>query len=124
MSQKGRISVDQKLVLALVCGASLESAARQAGISERTAYRRKRNPAFQAQLRAARQEIVQRTATMLTAAATESVKTLLRLQGDGIPYAVQLGAAKAIIDLGARLREHSELYDRVAAIEERLTVQL
>jgi hypothetical protein len=123
MAQKGRSSVDQKLVLALICGASAEIAARQVGVSERTVYRRLRDPIFQDQLRAARQDIVQRTATMLTAASTESVKTLLRLQGDGVPHSVQLGAARAIIDLGAKLREHLELDERVTALESRFVAK-
>jgi hypothetical protein len=120
MAQRGRRTADQKLILALVCGSTIESAARQAGLSENTVYRRLRDPAFKAQLRAAGQEVVQRTANMLTAASIESVKTLLRLQGDGVPYAVQLGAAKAIVELSAKARESADLSERVAAIESQL----
>jgi hypothetical protein len=117
MAQKGRSNADQKLVLALSCGATVESAARQAGVCERTVYRRLKDPEFNAKLQAARQEMVERTANMLTAAAIESVKTLLRLQGAGVPYAVQLGAARSIIELGTKLRESAELSARVEAIE-------
>lgn len=109
-------------MLALTCGATIESAARQAGVAEATVYRRLKEPEFQAQLQAARQEMVERTAHMLTAASMESVKTLLRLQGNGVPHAVQLGAAKAIVELGAKLRENAELFARVAALEAQLTV--
>jgi hypothetical protein len=79
-----------------------------------------KDPEFQGLLYAARQEMIQRTANMLTAASLESVKTLLRLQGDGVPHAVQLGAAKAIVELGAKLRESAELFARVAALEQQL----
>jgi len=120
MAQKGRHSADQKLILALVCGATIENAARQAGVAERTVYRRQRDPAFQAKLKEARQEMVERTANMLTAASMESVKTLLRLQNEKVPPAVQLGAAKAIVELGAKLRENAELFARVAALEAQL----
>jgi hypothetical protein len=115
-----RQNADHKLIMALACGATVESAARQAEISERTVSRRLKDPEFQAKLQAERQEMVGRTTNMLTAAAMESVKTLLRLQGDGVPHSVQLGAARAVVELGARLREHNELFERVAALEARL----
>ena len=121
MRRKRRAKSDQKLLHALVCGATVEGAARQAGVSERTVFRRQQDPAFQAELQAARQENVGRTTAMLTAASIESVKTLLRLQGEDMPPAVQLGAAKAILDLGLKHRESTELYERVAAIEATLS---
>jgi hypothetical protein len=120
MAYGGRRAADEKLVIALACGSTVENAARQAGVSETTVYRRMKDPEFQRLLYAARQEMIQRTANMLTAASLESVKTLLRLQGDGVPHAVQLGAAKAIVELGAKLRESAELFARVAALEQQL----
>jgi hypothetical protein len=120
MAFTGRRAADEKLVIALACGSTVENAARQAGVGETTVYRRLKEPAFQAMLNTARQEMIQRTANMLTAASLESVKTLLRLQGDGVPHAVQLGAAKAIVELGAKLRESAELFARVAALEQQL----
>jgi hypothetical protein len=120
MAFTGRRAADEKLVIALACGSTVENAARQAGVGETTVYRRLKEPAFQAMLNTARQEMIQRTANMLTAASLESVKTLLRLQGEGVPHAVQLGAAKAIVELGAKLRESAELFARVAALEQQL----
>lgn len=120
MAFTGRRAADEKLVIALACGSTVENAARQAGVGETTVYRRLKEPEFQAMLNTARHEMIQRTANMLTAASLESVKTLLRLQGDGVPHAVQLGAAKAIVELGAKLRESAELFARVAALEQHL----
>jgi hypothetical protein len=121
MTQKGRRNVDETLILALSCGSTIENAARQAGVVDRTVYRRLRDPEFQAKLRAARTDMVERTAAMLTAAAFESVKTLLKLQSDTHTKAVQLGAAKAVLEYGVKLRENSDLMIRVAAIEAQLT---
>jgi hypothetical protein len=95
----------------------IETAARQAGVSDTTVYRRLKEPDFQAKLQAARQEMVDRTASMLTAASLESVKTLLKLQGDGHPYPVQLGASKAILEYGLKLRENADLGQRLAVLE-------
>jgi hypothetical protein len=119
-TQKGRRSADHSLVLALACGATIESAAHQAGVGIRTVCRRLKEPEFQAKLQSAKQEMISRTANMLTAASMESVKTLLRLQGEGVPHAVQLGAAKAVVELGTKMRENAELFARVAALEQQL----
>jgi hypothetical protein len=107
----------QTLILALACGATVEGAARQCQVSESTVYRRLRDPAFQAQVREARSEMVKRAAGMLTAAAGESVRTLLSLQKDSTPPAVRLGAARAVLELGIKVREMVELEGRIVALE-------
>src|SRR5207244_1558873 len=75
--------VTQVLLTALACGANVENAARKAGVSERTVYRRLRQAAFQKQLDELSADMVQRTAGMLTGAGMNSVKTLVDLQQDG-----------------------------------------
>ena len=66
--------------------------------------------------------MVQRTAAVLTAAASEAVKTLLELQGQNTPPAIRLNAARSIIELGVKLRDASELAERIAALEQQLSV--
>jgi len=63
---------------------------------------------------------VRRAAGLLTAAALESVKRLLELQKPSAPAPVQLGAARSILQIGMKLREASDLAERVAALEARL----
>ena len=106
--------------MALACGATVEAAAHKAGVSPATVYRRLKEPAFVQRLRELRADMVQRAAAMLTAAAGEAVKTLLALQKDAVPPATRLGAARAILELGTRLREVAELEQRLADLEERL----
>lgn len=120
MARKGRYTADHNLLIALACGATIESAARTAGVSATTVYRRMRNPEFHAELQRVRAEMVQRTAGMLTGAAGEAVKTLVALQDLTTPPPVRLGAARAILELGLRLRETVELAERIAAVEARL----
>lgn len=107
----------ETLVLALACGATVEAAARQAGTSDRTVYRRLKDPKFRAQVREARAEMVKRASGMLTAAAGESVRTLLSLQKESVTPAVRLGAARAVLELGIKVREMVELEARIAALE-------
>jgi hypothetical protein len=108
------------LVLALACGATVENAARTAGVSWRTVYRRLADPAFHKRLRAARADMLQRATGMLTAAALEAVKTLLGLQQASVAAGVRLGAARAVLEIGLKLREVADLEARLAALEERV----
>ena len=122
MAQRGRRNADHKLLMAFACGATVESAARQAGVSESTAHRRLEDPAFRQQLQAMRADLVQRTAGALTAASTESVRTLLELQKPSAPPAVRLGAARSILEIGIKLREAADLEERLSALEQQLGV--
>ena len=116
MTQPSQSKANAQLVLALACGATAEAVARQAQLSARTVKRRLADPAFRKEVQQARTEMVQRAAGTLTAAATESIKTLLALQKENQPPATRLGAAKAVLELGMRLREVSELEERMAAV--------
>jgi hypothetical protein len=109
--------VDESLILALACGASVEVAARQCKVSERTIYRRLKDAAFLAEVREARAEMVKRSAGMLTAASGEAVRTLMSLQKDSMPPAVRLGAARAVLEIGIKVRELVDLETRIAALE-------
>ena len=122
MSQRRRRKADHKLLMAFACGATVESAARQAGVSESTAHRRLEDPAFRRQLQALRADLVQRTAGALTAASTESVRTLLELQKPSAPPAVRLGAARSILEIGIKMREAADLEERLSALEQQLGV--
>lgn len=121
MAHHGRQSADEQLRLALACGATIETAANRAGVSVRTAYRRLRNPEFRRQVRELRAEIVQRTSSALSAASSEAVKTLIALQQAAQPAGVRLGAAKAILEIGIRLREITELEERISELESRVS---
>ena len=55
---------------------------------------------------------------MLTAAASEAVRTLLSLQKESAPPAVRLGAARAVLEVGMKLREVVDLQARMEELEE------
>src|SRR6266849_10273894 len=115
MPQRGRRNVDEVLLMTLACGATVEAAAQKAGVSRATVLRRLREPEFQHRLQEFRSDMVKRTAGMLTAASMEAVKTLLELQNASTPPAVRLGAARAILEIGIKVRETAELTERIAA---------
>ena len=120
MADQPRKKAEDALLLTLACGASVDQAARQCGLSTRTVYRRLADSAFRQQLQALRADLVQRTAGALTAAATEAVRTLLELQKPSAPPAVRLGAARSVLEIGMKVREVADLEERLAALEESL----
>lgn len=111
------------LLLALACGVTVEAAAKQCGIHERTIYRRMTAPDFKARLQELRTDMVRRAAGLLTAATNEAVRTLLSLQKEAIPAPVRLGAARAVLEIGMKLREMVDLETRMAELEARLDQQ-
>src|SRR5437899_3006400 len=119
MSHQGRKNADEVLLQALACGATQEQAAAKAGVSRSTVTRRTANPKFRRRLAAIKADIVCRTGAALMAAGTQAVKKLLALLESG-PPTVQLGAARAILELGMRVREAGEFEARRAELEERL----
>lgn len=116
VAASGRKNADAALLAALAGGATIAQAAQQAGVSERTAHRRLAEPAFRAQLDAARAELVRATLGRLLRHGTAAADALVRLL-EQAPPATRLGAARAIIELGGKLRESEDIERRLAALE-------
>src|ERR1700687_6204318 len=113
MPQRGRRHGDQLLLMALACGATVETDAISAGISQATVYRRLKDDAFVRELRKTNTDMVVRSGDMLTAPSGEAVKTRVALLKDSVPFSTRLGASRAIIELGVRVRESAELEERI-----------
>jgi hypothetical protein len=120
MARKNKKQVDTVLVTAIAKGATVAQAALQAGLSERTAYRRLQQPEFQERIDALQDDMVQRAAAVLTAAAYEGIHSLVALQDPSTPPAVRRGAARDILEMGLRLREAANLEKRLVALENRI----
>jgi hypothetical protein len=120
MAGRGRENADEKILVALACGATVPKAAADAGVSTRTVERRLADPKFRARLHQLRGETLERAGGMLTAATLKSVSTLVSLQDAGHPAGVRLQAAKSVLELALRVREVAELEARLAALETQL----
>jgi hypothetical protein len=121
MARPVRKAADQLLLQALACGATVENAARKAGVGERTVYRRLADAGFRRQLQELRTEMMQRTAGLLTGAGMGSVKVLVDLQTDvAMPPGVRRRSARDVLELSLKFREAAELEQRLAAVEARL----
>jgi len=107
------------LVVALARGDTVADAATVAGVSEATVYRRLREPAFRRQVDDVRADMIRQAVARLSAASTEAADTLRALLASEMDFA-RLAAARSILELGTKLREHEDLAERVRRLEERL----
>jgi len=117
MADNGREKGDDALLLALAAGATVREAARQARVCERTAARRLADPDFRRRLAEARADMVQRALGKLSDASTaaaDALRALLKAKKE----TVRLSAARAILELGNRLRDPVEMEARLAVLEE------
>ena len=107
------------LIAALAGGASVADAAKLAGVSEATVFRRLRDDGFKQQVAEARAEMLSRAVAMLTSASVEAVETLRSLLGSPLDFA-RLSAARTILEVGSKYREQLDLAERVASLEAQL----
>lgn len=105
------------LALNLALGVSVKDAADRAGVSERTAHRVSKKPAFVRRLRRIQGDMRERIVGRLTDACTDAVQTLRDLLGAESPATARLGAARAILEHAGRLAEMVQLESRIAALE-------
>src|SRR5262249_54528151 len=104
------------LAAGLAAGRSVKKAAAAAGMGERTAYRKLKDPAFKALVAELRQRMVSRAVGRLSAGMTQAAGKLLKLLASR-DEKVQLAAAKAILEAGPRLRDSEVLAVKVAELE-------
>src|SRR5450756_1639068 len=116
MAGGSRRNADAALIMALAGGATMQDAARRAGISERTCYRRMQDGDFQKLVSAARADMVTRAVARLARMSATATDTLEGLLGASTPATVRLGAARSVLELGSRLRESEELERRICLL--------
>ena len=117
MAHRGRRNADEALALALATGQTLRAAAEATGVGERTATRRWADPAFRHRVAELRGEMVVRGCGRLADAMVAAADVLRALLDAGTPPAVRLGAARALLELGTKLRESVELEARLVDLE-------
>ncbi len=96
--------------------------AKAAGVSQRTVRRRLSDPEFAAKVEAVRSEVLRRAVAKVSAGAVSAADTLLALLRPSEGSMVRLGAARAVLDFGIRLRAEVELSDRLRVVEQHLGI--
>ncbi len=119
MAGSGRKNADDALLAALAGGATVQQAAGQAAVSERTAHRRLADPAFRRRVADLRGEMVTRAVGKMAdgmSDAAAKLRELLTAESES----VRLGAARSLLELGVKMRESAELEQRLADLERRI----
>jgi hypothetical protein len=119
MAHRGRRNVDESLALAVASGQTLRSAAASVGVAERTATRRWADAAFRRRVGELRGEMTSRAAGRLVEGMVAAADRLRQLV-DATDERVALAAAKELLAASVRIREATELEQRLADLEEQL----
>ena len=108
-----------RLALALAEGENVQAAAEKAGIGRTTAYRRLADPAFRQRIHTLRGGMIGDAVGRMAAGMSEAagvLRDLLKAESEPI----RLAAARALLDVGVKLRQAVDTEDRVTALESRL----
>ncbi len=116
-----KTNVRPKAIAGLAAGLTVPEVAAQCGVAECTIRRWIRQPAFKTKLEAARAELVSLTVGKLANTATTAAATLRELLSPSNPPSVRLGAARAVLELGAKWRETEELARRIEVLEAQIS---
>jgi hypothetical protein len=106
--------------LALAVGATLDEAARKSNCGSRTIRTwQAEQPTFVRRIAELRAEMTSRALGRLVDSMASAAETLGFLSRKGRSEMVRLSAARAVLELGTRMRETVELEERIAALEAR-----
>ena len=101
---RGRSNADWLLIVALAGGLEVKDAAAQAGVSERTTYRRLTDEEFLHQIAEVRLTMMGQAVGEAAAGARDAVRALRELAKEGSP-AIRLQAARELLAASERLQE-------------------
>lgn len=105
----GELTIKQQSLLTqLLTGKSIEQAAKEVHVSERTAYRWAAEPAFKDALAKAQQALFLEHLSVLRAGIKAAIATLARNMSPNIPPNVQVTAARAWLDNAVALYKVDE----------------
>lgn len=115
---RSRANADELIVAALASGHTLQEAAKAAGVSPRTVSRRLADPAFKQRIHTLRAEMIGRALGRMADGMSDAAGTLRKLL-KAKAESVRLGACRAMLELGVKLREAVEFEARLTALEQR-----
>ena len=107
----------EAVALRLAGGAGVRAAARAAGVGERTVFTWLKDPAFAARVSELRGQLFARAVAVLTRLAGKAARKLDKLL-DSAHEGIALGACRTVLEAGPRLRELTEMEERLRALEE------
>jgi hypothetical protein len=109
--------------IALASGESVKDAARVAGMSERTAYRKLKDEKFMLRVNQARTAMIQQAVGRLAKTCAKASEVLEKLL-DSKSEQIRLQTAKAIMDSSIKLGDAVAYEQRLASLESSLNMRL
>ncbi len=121
-NSEGKLTPKQRrLIACLLTARSVQDAAKTAGVSERSAHRWLRDPAFHAELDAATKEAIAQTVRRLASLSVAATGVLAATMAEGTP-AAKLRASHIALRSLPELAQLFALEERLAAVETALQV--
>ena len=109
-------------VAARLTGQTQKAAAAKAGLSDRTARRYDKLPQVQRALRAGQDELIGDALATALVLLRPAIGGLMSIGNDGeAPASARVAALRAVADLALTLREHDDIAQRLALVEEKLS---
>lgn len=109
----------EAVIVALLANPTIKGAAAAAGVNEATVWRLMQRDDFQRRYREAQEKALDGALGTLQGAATEAVACLQRNLTCGTP-AVEVAAAKSLLDFTLKTREQFDYAARIRELQERL----
>jgi hypothetical protein len=110
-----------RAIAALLTAKDVQSAAKEAGVGERTLHTWLDDPAFREALKQAEAEAIQAAQRRLAGTSAYAISVILNVMAEkAIPAGVRLRAAVSILDQLVKLRQYATLEERVAELEARV----
>lgn len=116
---RAKRDIDGALALYLASGMTIANAAERAGVCERTARRRLKEPKFRRRLDALKREVVGRAVAMLANGMAHAAERLIGLV-DSPDEKIALTASKAVLEIGMRFRKAEEIERKLQDLSRRI----
>lgn len=108
---------DETIISALLSSPTLETAAKQCGLSVRQLYDRRKKPEFVRQLHEAQSAAMSGTVRYLQANTATAAETLVDICQNGQQEQTRLTAARTLLEQAARLTEVVDVMARLDRLE-------
>lgn len=107
-----------RAIAALLIAKDVASAAKEAGLGERTLHTWLDEPAFRAALKEAEGQAIEAAVRRLSGTSQYAVGVMLSVMADkSVPASVRLRAAQNVLEQMVKLKQFADLEERVVALE-------
>lgn len=118
-AHRAKRAIDDVLALHLAAGLTIANAAEHAGVCERTARRRLKDPKFRKSLDTVKREIVGRAVALLSNGMAQAAERLIGMV-DSTDDKISLTASKAVLEIGMRFRQAEEIERKLQDLSRRI----